>query len=64
MKVEIDQMQVEAVVIASLIEQRRWIKPYLKGVPMFDCERKENKQLTKELKDAFTKVLEYYGVYK
>jgi hypothetical protein len=64
MKVEIDELQVEAVVIASLKETRRWIQPYLRGVPMFDHERKANNLKVKELKEAFTKVLEYYGVYK
>jgi hypothetical protein len=64
MKVEIDQTQVEAVVVASLKEQRRCLQPYLQGVPMFDYERKANRQKVKELKEAFTKVLEYYGVYK
>jgi hypothetical protein len=64
MKVEIDQTQVEAVVVASLKEHRKWIQPYHQGVPMFDHERKANKLKVKELKEAFTKVLEWYGVYK
>jgi vacuolar-type H+-ATPase subunit D/Vma8 len=64
MKVEIDQEQVEAVVVASLKENRRHIQPYYQGVPMYDQDPKMNKQMVKEMKDAFTKVLEWYGVYK
>ena len=64
MKVEIDQTEVEAVVVASLKENRKHITPYYKDVPMFDADPKTNKQMVKEMKQAFTKVLEWYGVYK
>lgn len=64
MKVEIDQTQIEAVVVASLKENRKWIQPYYQNVPMYDQDPKMNKQMVKEMKDAFTKVLEWYGVCK
>lgn len=64
MKIELSQPQMEAITVASLKENRRWIQPYYREAPMFDVDPKVNKQMTKEMRDAFTKVLEWYGVYK
>jgi hypothetical protein len=64
MKVEIDEDAADAIVVASLKRHRKWIKPNYKDVPLYDVDPKINKQMTKEVKDAFDKVLEYYGVYK
>jgi hypothetical protein len=65
MKIEIDEQAVDLVVVASLKRHRKWIRPYYSDkLPVFSMDAKENKQMTQELKDAFDKVLEYYGVYK
>lgn len=64
MKVEIDEIQADLVVVHSLKRHRQWIKPAWNNVPTFSADPKENKRQVKELRKAFDLVLSYYGVYK
>jgi hypothetical protein len=64
MKIEIDELALEPIIIANLKYHRRNLAPYYRDIPLYDQDPKVNKQKVKEMKDAFTKVLEYYGVHK
>lgn len=63
MKVEIPDEALEALIIQELSWHLKHAKANQKP-PMFSYDRKEDAQQVKELRDAFKRVLAYYGVRK